>query len=114
MLSELNLSKKVFFLILLTILVACDDDDELTGNARLVFTSSNLESLEIDIYPEGVFTIPDLITTQPIMKDLLPDGNGEVLISNLNAGNYTWYDGGSNIGFFQISTGQTKTYEISI
>ena len=110
----MNFLKIVSFLMIMTVLIACNDDDNLTGSAKLVFTGDDLRDLEIDIYPEAVFTVPDLIRTQPLMKDLLPDANGEVLISNMNEGNYTWYDGGNNIGFFQISAGQTKTYEIFI
>ena len=97
----------------LTALISCKDD-ELTGNARLVFSGNNLENMEIDIYPEGVFILRDIIATKPILNNLPTSSNGEVFVSGLNSGNYTWYDGGSNIGFFQISAGQTKTYEISI
>lgn len=92
---------------------ACNNE-ELTGSARLIFIANNLETLEVDIYPEGIFTIAELIDTEPILKNLQSNGNGVVVVPNMNAGNYTWYDGGTNIGFFQISAGQTKTYEISI
>ena len=110
----MSLLKKIPLLLLITLLMACDDDDELTGNVVLVVSREDIEGLEIDVYPEGVYTISELIRTQPIMRNLEPNLNGEVMISNLNAGNYTWHGGRENIGFFQVSAGQTKRYEIFI
>lgn len=104
---------KVLFFICFSTFCSCDDE-ELTGNARLVFSGNNLENMEIDVYPEGVFILRDIAATKPILEDLPSSSNGEVFVSGLNSGNYTWYDGLDNIGFFQISAGQTKTYEISI
>ncbi|MEP2025910.1 MAG: hypothetical protein ABJH98_05275 [Reichenbachiella sp.] len=106
-----KITKYSFLLLLILLLNACKEED-LTGNATLVF-AGNIENLEIDIYPETVFTVSELIRAQPLIRNLAAD-NGEVIVSNLNPGNYTWYNGGSNIGFFQITAGETRIFEFSI
>ena len=90
---------KILIFICFSIFYSCNDE-ELTGNARLVFSGSNLENLEIDIYPEGVFILQDIVTTKPILENLPANSHGEVFVPGLNPGNYTWYAGRRNIGFF--------------
>lgn len=89
------------------------NEEELTGNARLEFSGNNIEDLEIDIYPESIFTVSELIDAQPLIRNIQAV-NGEVVVPNFNPGNYTWYDSGNNIGFFQITAGQTRTFEFFI
>ena len=106
--------KQLTILILILCLgTACTEDEALTGSVRLVFSGTNVDELKINIYPGEIFTVEDLIRTQPLIKDLQPI-NGVVTVSGYNPGNYTWYDGGRQIGFFQITAGQTRTFDISI
>lgn len=104
--------KKYQVVLMILVCLGCNEESEpLTGNAIITFTGNDIRSREISIYPESVFTVSDLVHTNPIIDRLTQNGQGEIFIENLNAANYTWYGNGSNIGFFQISAGQTKTYE---
>gem|GEM_PF-2870325 len=97
---------------LCVVLSSCGEEDALTGNAQLTFTG-NTQGLEISIYPESVYTISDLLATQPLIRDINATG-GFASIEGLNPGNYTWYDDRDNIGFFQITAGQTRSFSFSI
>jgi len=91
---------------------SCKEED-LTGNATLVF--SNCQDCEISIYPGDVSPeIPILIHVEPILRGLHPDIDGSLFIESLNTGNYLWYDGSCNKGYFQITAGKSREFLTSI
>jgi hypothetical protein len=101
------------FALLLTLLSSCKDDDVFTtGSAELTFTG-RIEEVRINIYPETVFTVSELLATQSLTQKTIAL-NGQILIEDFNPGNYTWYDNRDNIGFFQITAGQQRRFEFSI
>ncbi len=112
MISRLTFS--LAFLLLYIPLSSCDEDDiPTTGGAMLVFSGTDLQDVRINIYPETVYEIPSLLRVQPLIEGLNPI-SGEINVANLNAGNYTWYDLRDNIGFFQITAGETRSFEYSL
>lgn len=104
--------KTITLTLLLFVCFSCEEEEPLLGSATLRFTG-DIINREINIYPGEVYSIQELLNVYPLIEGRSA-ANQRIVISDLNPGNYTWYDLRNNIGFFQITAGQNREFEYEL
>ena len=105
--------KKIFFLLFVAFLASCKQTETPTptGSLRIRVSNPNVRGLAYEVIPEAVYLRG--ATTPSIKSGLVPQV-GDIVVPDLNQGNYYLYlYAGTNwYVFLQVTAGKERLFEV--